>query len=183
MKENEKNTITNSKVVWSSILTWGSILRVRFWARELTLHGGWAWRLLGTEVGLNIIFRTMKIVSFLRYFYEQIFATEEMIKHQGLEPFLVSHTLFQCVLMLFFSTQIYIGAIENRDRLIRPTRIRPTLNIAKGKTDPRVEYISQVQTQFLIKFYLQNLDQASTSKSQPNISIYIKLMIQNIDQT
>ena len=36
-------------------------------------------------------------------------------------------------------------------------------NIAKGTTDPRVEFISQVQTQILIKFHLQNLDQASTS--------------------
>ena len=43
------------------------------------------------------------------------------------------------------------------------------LNIAKGTTDPRVEFISQVQTQILIKFHFQNLDQASTSKSQPNI--------------
>ena len=50
-------------------------------------------------------------------------------------------------------------------------------NIAKGTTDPRVEFISQVQTQMLIKFHLQNLDQASTSKSQPNISILTKAKI------
>ena len=31
-------------------------------------------------------------------------------------------------------------------------------NIAKGTTDPRVEFLSQVQTQILIKFHLQNLD-------------------------
>ena len=36
------------------------------------------------------------------------------------------------------------------------------LNIAKGTTDPRIEFISQ------------NLDYASTSKSQPNISISTK---------
>ena len=36
-------------------------------------------------------------------------------------------------------------------------------NIAKGTTDPRVEFISQVQTQILIKFHLQNLNQASIS--------------------
>ena len=41
-------------------------------------------------------------------------------------------------------------------------------NIAKGTTDPRVEFSlpmssSQVQTQILIKFHLQNLDQASSS--------------------
>merc|ERR1712223_707021 len=56
-------------------------------------------------------------------------------------------------------------------------------NIAKGTTDPRVEFLSQVQTQILIKFYLQNLDQASSSKSQPNISLSIKLELQNLDQT
>ena len=56
-------------------------------------------------------------------------------------------------------------------------------NIAKGTTDPRVEFISQVQTQILIKFHLQNLDQASTSKSQPNINLPIKLKPQNLDQT
>ena len=55
-------------------------------------------------------------------------------------------------------------------------------NIANGTTDPRVEFISQVQTQILIKFDLQNLDQASTSKSQPNISLSIKLKLQNLDQ-
>ena len=56
-------------------------------------------------------------------------------------------------------------------------------NISKGTTDPRVEFISQVQTQTLIKFHLQNLDQASTSKSQPNISLSIKLKLQNLVQT
>ena len=55
-------------------------------------------------------------------------------------------------------------------------------NIAKGTTDPRVEFISQVQTQILIKFHLQNLDQASTSKYQPNISLSIKRKLQNFDQ-
>ena len=48
-------------------------------------------------------------------------------------------------------------------------------NIAKGTTDPRIEFclpkllilvISQGQTQNLIKFHLQNIDQAPTSKSQ-----------------
>ena len=31
-------------------------------------------------------------------------------------------------------------------------------NIAKGTTDPRVEFILQVLTQILIKFHLQNLE-------------------------
>ena len=48
-------------------------------------------------------------------------------------------------------------------------------NIAKGTTDPRIEFslpkllilvISQGQTQNLIKFHLQNIDQAPTSKSR-----------------
>ena len=49
-------------------------------------------------------------------------------------------------------------------------------NIAKGTTDPRVEFISQLQIQILIKFHFKNLDQASTSKSQPNIGLSIKLV-------
>ena len=50
----------------------------------------------------------------------------------------------------------------------------PHLNIAKGTTDPRVEFISQTRTQILIKFQFQNLDKALTSKTQPNISISTK---------
>ena len=56
-------------------------------------------------------------------------------------------------------------------------------NIAKGTTDPRVEFISQFLTQILIIFHLHNLDQAATSKSHPNISISTKLELQNLDQT
>ena len=58
-----------------------------------------------------------------------------------------------------------------------------TVNIAKGTTDPRVEFISQVLTQILIKFHLQNLEQASTSKSQPNMNISTKVKPKNIEQT
>ena len=57
------------------------------------------------------------------------------------------------------------------------------LNIAKGTTDPRVEFISQVQTHILIKFNLQNLNQASTSKSQPKNSLSMRIRLQNLDQT
>ena len=51
-------------------------------------------------------------------------------------------------------------------------------NIAKGTTDPRVEFILPKQllevisialTQILIKFHLQNFDQESSSKSQPRL--------------
>ena len=60
-------------------------------------------------------------------------------------------------------------------------------NIAKGTTDPRVEFslpnFKQVETQILVKFYLKNLDQASISKSQPNISLSIKVKLQNLDKT
>ena len=55
-------------------------------------------------------------------------------------------------------------------------------NIAKDTTDARVEQNKQVQTQILIKFHLQNLDQASNSKSQPNTSLSTKLKLQNLDQ-
>ena len=53
-------------------------------------------------------------------------------------------------------------------------------NIAKGTTDPRVEFISQVFTQILIKFQFQNLNSALTSKSQQNISILTKLKLKHI---
>ena len=60
-------------------------------------------------------------------------------------------------------------------------------NIAKGTTDPRVEFclpkFKQVKTQILIKFQIKNLNSALTSKSQPNISISTKLRIENIDQS
>ena len=56
-------------------------------------------------------------------------------------------------------------------------------NIAKGTTDLRVEFISQVLTQNLIRFHLHNINQAATSKSWPNIIISTKVEIQNIDQT
>ena len=55
-------------------------------------------------------------------------------------------------------------------------------NIAKGTTDPRVEFILQLLTQILIKHH-QNLEQVSTSKSQPNMNISTKVKLQNIDQT
>ena len=57
------------------------------------------------------------------------------------------------------------------------------INTARGTTDPRVEFISQIQTQILTKFHFQNLDQASTSKSQRNISLSTKLKLQNLGQT
>ena len=48
-------------------------------------------------------------------------------------------------------------------------------NIAKDTTDPRVEFISQDHSsQILNILHFQNLDQALTSKSQPNISISTK---------
>ena len=49
-------------------------------------------------------------------------------------------------------------------------------NIAKGTTDPRVEFILQVLRQILTKFHLQNLKQLPTSKSN-------KVKFQIIDQT
>ena len=58
-----------------------------------------------------------------------------------------------------------------------------TLQKAQRSTDPRVEFILQVLTQILIKFHLQNLEQVSTSRSQPNMNISTKVKLKNIDQT
>ena len=41
----------------------------------------------------------------------------------------------------------------------------------------------KVLAQVMIKFHLQNIDQASTSKSQQNLSISTKLKLQNLNQT
>ena len=41
----------------------------------------------------------------------------------------------------------------------------------------------KVLAQILIKFHLQNINQASTSKFQPNLSISTKLKLQNLNQT
>ena len=69
---------------------------------------------------------------------------------------------------------------------------RVSLNIAKGTTDPRVEFILQIW----IKFQVQNLEKALTSKSQRNISmlklkiltkpsfrILTKIQLRNVNQT
>ena len=65
-------------------------------------------------------------------------------------------------------------------------------NIAKGTTDPRIEFILPklllevilwVLAQSLLKFHLQNLDQETTSKSQPNVNISTKHKLLNLDQT
>ena len=53
-------------------------------------------------------------------------------------------------------------------------------NIAKGTTDPRVEFILQVLTQILIIFHLQNLEQVSTSQSQANMNISTKVKLQKL---
>ena len=74
-----------------------------------------------------------------------------------------------------------------------------TKNIAKGTTDPRVEFISQVQTQIFIKFHLQNLDSASTRNlnqtsvsplnlkfkilTQPSFRISTKIQLHNLYKT
>ena len=62
------------------------------------------------------------------------------------------------------------------------------LNIAKGTTDPRVEFISQDITQILIKFQFQNLDKAllqnlnqtSTFRLNFNIKILTKPCAQSL---
>ena len=60
--------------------------------------------------------------------------------------------------------------------------IRHKTKHCQGTKDPRVEFcFYQVLTQMLIKFHPHNLDQASTSKSQPNISPSSKLKHPNLD--
>ena len=66
-------------------------------------------------------------------------------------------------------------SIRDCTQLYNPKYQVTLQNIAKGTTDPRIEFISQVLPQILIKFLLKNLHQALTSKSQPNISISTKL--------
>ena len=88
---------------------------------------------------------------------------------------LFSHTLggfSEAVLII--QTDKQIGA-KFKESLSSDTITGIGQNIAKGTTDPRVEFISQFLTQILIKIHFQNLDQASTSKSQPNIGIPTKL--------
>ena len=81
------------------------------------------------------------------------------------------------------------GEMSTRMRRCNVVNEEPTFNrkIAKGTTDEKVNFrlpkFKQGQIQILSKFHPQNLDQASTSKSQWNISITIKLEIQNIYQT
>ena len=75
------------------------------------------------------------------------------------------------------------GRVYEEEKNMKLNRRLKNKNIAKGTTDPRVEFILQVLTQILIKFHLKNLEQVSTSKSQPNMNISSKVKSQNIDQT
>ena len=51
------------------------------------------------------------------------------------------------------------------------------VNIVKGTTDPRVEFISQVAYKSWSNFILQNLEQVSTSKSQTSrLKLNLKIL-------
>ena len=67
------------------------------------------------------------------------------------------------------------------------TKTLPKAQRTQGLSSAYQSYLfrsyHKMNTQILIKFYLRNLDQASNSKSQPNISISTKLKIQNLVQT
>ena len=84
-------------------------------------------------------------------------------------------------LVAFFNKAAPLGrratGIKEKRKFAYRIRIPSALyiiNIAKGATDPRVEFISQVLTQ-IFKFQFQILDyKALTLKSQPNISISTK---------
>ena len=75
------------------------------------------------------------------------------------------------------SSLFQVGKVKNYNKLGKSSSPLGILgrpqerNIAKGTTDPRVEFILQFLSQILIKFHLQNLERVSTSKYQPNISI------------
>ena len=97
--------------------------------------------------------------------------------------------VMSCLLILLhhhFSSFINFKKVHNSHICLRHFT-SDEKNIAKGTTDLRVEFclpkFKQVQTQILIKFHLQNLKQASTSKSQPKLSLSIKRKLQNLDQT
>ena len=102
--------------------------------------------------------------------------TTHQILNQALEVYYFTHAILQKTTQpktvfakLNFNTEIEYHM--------------PHINFAKDTTTPRVEFISQVLTQILITFHHQNLDQESTTKSQPNISISNKLkLVLNLDQ-
>ena len=81
------------------------------------------------------------------------------------------------------------GEMSTRMRRCNVVNEEPTFNrkIAKGTTDEKVKFrlpkFKHGQIQILSKFHPQNLDQASTSTSQLNISISTKLKIKIFNQT
>ena len=82
--------------------------------------------------------------------------------------YLEKHAIYRsCSCSALTSTVLYEAQTKYKTRFGGQWMI---LNIAKGTTDLRVEFyfpkFEQVQTRILIKFHLQNLNQASISKSQ-----------------
>ena len=62
----------------------------------------------------------------------------------------------------------YVGVIvEKEETLQKAQRTRGLSSAYQSNLFRSYHIIAQVQTQILIKFHLQNLDQASTLKSQP----------------
>ena len=106
---------------------------------------GWMYR----EFHLRLFFNTYQLPSFTTW--------------EAWVPFLVS----ECEALtnhfgLFFVNSSKISAwahsFPNLLHLCLTLNHWSFSNITKGTTDPRVEFISQVQTQILTKFHLQNLD-------------------------
>ena len=80
----------------------------------------------------------------------------------------------------FWQTQLtgsrgILREIQNVIRILKC--VKYCQNIAKGTTDPRVEFISQVAHKSWSNFILQNLEQVSTSKSQTSrLKLNLKIL-------
>ena len=76
----------------------------------------------------------------------------------GIEPIkaLVLTLYYTLLLTRTFVLRSIILLGQNYNKAIKDKALGS--NIAKGTTDPRVEFILQVLTQILIKFHLQNLE-------------------------
>ena len=73
------------------------------------------------------------------------------------------------------SSQVYLVSPEHEH--LGKNKERHYWNIAKGTTDPRVEFISQVAHKSWSNFILQNLEQVSTSKSQTSrLKLNLKIL-------
>ena len=83
------------------------------------------------------------------------------------------YTIIQGRVTMFFRWNMYTKKNFSIKDVFRPALADTASfkNIGKGTTDPRVEFILQNLTQILIKLHIQNLEQVTFSKFQPNMKI------------